>query len=171
MLILSCRCSPSLHTYVGHCGLMYSPSHLSGWVQQLFLVESRGNTVLFLCSSWLPCSGLDDSISSTTSLQLRFNCWPNTHFLLFGHDLYTASWVPLYITNKNHILYTSGQYGGDFYAPLREICLVNFWWFWCKNRNERQQLRPFLMTCCSLGFAFTESNDVWQPFTVASTQS
>lgn len=109
MLILSCRCSPSLHTYVGHCGLMYSPSHLSGWVQQLFLVESRGNTVLFLCSSWLPCSRLDDSISSTTSLQLRFNCWPNTHFLLFGHDLYTASWVPLYITNKKHILYTSGQ--------------------------------------------------------------
>lgn len=150
---------------------MYSPSHLSGRVQQLFLVESRGSTVLFLTSSWLPCSRLDDSISSTTSLQLMFNCWPNTGFLLFLHDLYTARWVPLYITNKKHIPHSSGQYDGDFYVQLREIYFVTFWWFWRIKQRERQQLRPFLMTSCLLGFAFTESNYVWQPFMATNTQS
>lgn len=80
---------------LGHRGVVCRVrSRLSGRVQQPFLVESRGSRQYYFSpvpGSLLSHSRLDDSLSSTTSLRLRFNCWPNTRFLLFLHDLYTAS--------------------------------------------------------------------------------
>lgn len=121
------------------------------------------------------------SLSSTASLQLRFNCWPNTRFLLFLHDLYTASpSPPMHYKQGVHSTYIR-PIRWEFPLPAklvgalrrsigikRGIYSVSFWSFWCKKSRARENSWDvFLLTSCWL--AFSESNDVWQPGMTAHT--
>lgn len=109
MLVWSCRCSPPLQAYVGHCGIIYSPSYLAGSSSSWWNQEEADSVISHqLLASSSPYGRLDasDSLSSTTSLQLRFNCWPNTRFLLFLHDLYTGSpSPPMHYKQEAHSTY------------------------------------------------------------------
>lgn len=164
MLVWSCRCSPPLQAYVGHCGIIYSPSYLAGSSSSWWNQEEADSVISHqLLASSSPYGRLDasDSLSSTTSLQLRFNCWPNTRFLLFLHDLYTGSpSPPMHYKQEAHSTYIKPA-RWEFPLPaklvgvlresigiIREIYLVSSWSFWCKKQSKRRRLRPFLLTSC-----------------------
>ncbi len=121
------------------------------------------------------------SLSSTTSFHLRFNCWPNTRFLLCLHDLYTLSpSPPMHYRRGAHSTYIK-PIRREFPLPAKlegalkqsistKIYFVSFRSFWCETQSKRQQPRPFLLTSCSLGLASSRSNDVWQRGMTAHTQ-
>lgn len=134
------------------------------------IIVSQWSLASFSTSGWLDVS---DNLSSTACLQLSFNCFPNTHFLLFLHDLCTVSTnPPIYYKQEScptHctvrwalLLRASGAHRENI-RIIGGIHFVSSWLFWGKRHSKRQRRRPFLLTSCWPGLAYTESNDVWQP--------
>lgn len=159
----------------GLLGVMHSSSRLSGRVQQPLLVESRGSRRYYFS----PVPGfLADSFSSTTSLQPRGLTAGQTPTSCSFSVIYTQRAEPAY-TLQTRRTFQTHQANLTQISPSSSACraTVSQEEFTssavgdcgAEKQSVRQWLRPFLLTGCSLGLAFSEINGVWQPFMTKHT--
>lgn len=161
-------------------GVMCSSSRLSGRVQRPFLVEWRGSRRYYfppVPGFLLCCCRLADSFSSTTSLQPRGLTAGQTHiscsfsmiYTQRAESPYTLQTRSTFQIHQANLMQISTSSSARWATVSQEITSSAVGDSGAEKQSVRQRLRPFLLTSCSLGLAFPESNDVWQPFMTKHT--